>query len=187
MNIKKRRAAQIIVLLLLLGGVLIMAFKPSELFGKKLATRSGVVSGIQKVVEERQIGDPHDPMVKDMKAYTYVAQFNLGGAPIVAKFQDPYKINEGDRLTVCGEQNEKFFDVVAYKNETMQYTGSNSWFITAFAGIFFAVFGGFIYFRVIQEPQWYEQLFFLGIFGVGMFLVMRGLYIKEALDLLNQS
>jgi len=186
MNTKKKLIAQLMILIIALGGVLLMSFKPSTLFGKSLTTRAGIVSGIEKAVEERNIGDPHDPMVKDLKAYTYIAKFQLGDSPIVAKFQDPYQINEGDRLRVSGVQTEQFFDVVAYRNETKQYIGSNSWWMTALAGLLFAFVAALIFFRAIQDPRWYEQAFFLLLFGVGIFLVLRGFYIKEAIDLLSQ-
>jgi hypothetical protein len=187
MNTKKKLIAQLMILIIALGGVLLMSLKPSVLFGKSLTTRAGVVSGIEKAVEERNIADPHDPIVKDLKAYTYIAKFQLGGSPIVAKFQDPYQINEGDMLRVSGVQTEQFFDVLAYRNETLQHTGSNSWWMTALAGLIFALAAALIFFRVIQDPRWYEQGFFLLLFGVGVFLIFRGFYIKEAIDLLKQS
>jgi LPXTG-motif cell wall-anchored protein len=90
-------------------------------------------------------------------------------------------------LRVSGVQTEQFFDVVAYRNETLQYTGSNSWWMTALAGLVFAIVAALIFFRTIQEPQWYEQVFFLILFSVGVILVFRGFYIKEAIDLLHQS
>jgi hypothetical protein len=187
MNTKKKLIAQLMILIIALGGVLLMSFKPSVLFGKSLTTRVGVVSGIEKAVEERLVTDPHETFSKDLKAYTYIAKFQLGGSPIVAKFQDPYQINEGDMLRVSGVQTEQFFDVVAYRNETLQYTGSNSWWMTALAGLVFAIVAALIFFRTIQEPQWYEQVFFLILFSVGVILVFRGFYIKEAIDLLHQS
>jgi hypothetical protein len=184
---KKKLIAQLMILIIAIGGVLLMSIKPSVLFGKSLTTRAGVVSGIEKAVEERHIGDPHDPLVKDLKAYTYITKFQLGGSPIVAKFQDPYQINEGDMLRVSGVQTEQFFDVVAYRNETLQYTGSNSWWMTALAGLVFSVVAALIFFRAIQDPRWYEQAFFLLLFGVGVFLVLRGFYIKQAINLLEKS
>ena len=187
MNQKKRFVARLGLVILSLGVIFAMLFKPSELLGKKLDVKRGVVSTIQKEVEERITGDPHDAATRDLKMYTYIAKFDLNGAPIVAKFQEPYQINEGDRLTVCGVQTETYFDVIAYRNETLHYTGSNVWWMMCLAGIVFALFGGFLFFKVIQEPQWYEQAFFLGVFGVSRFLVIRGLFIKEALELLNQS
>ncbi len=187
MSAKKKLIAQLMMLIIVLGGVLLMTFKPSTIFGKSLTTRAGVVSGIEKAIEERHIADPHDPIVKDLKAYTYIAKFQLGNTPIVAKFQDPYQIDEGDILRVSGVQEEQFFDVIAYRNETKQYTGSNSWWMTALAGLVFAVTAGFIFFRVIEDPRWYEQAFFMLLFGVSVFLIFRGFYIKEAIDLLQQS
>jgi hypothetical protein len=59
--------------------------------------------------------------------------------------------------------------------------------MTALAGLLFAFVAALIFFRAIQDPRWYEQAFFLLLFGVGIFLVLRGFYIKEAIDLLNQS
>ena len=102
MNQKKRFVARLGLVILSLGVIFAMLFKPSELLGKKLDVKRGVVSTIQKEVEERITGDPHDAATRDLKMYTYIAKFDLNGAPIVAKFQEPYQINEGDRLTVCG-------------------------------------------------------------------------------------
>jgi hypothetical protein len=183
---KKPFITQFILFIVALMGVVMMSFKPSEFFGKPLTIKSGKVSGIEKQVEERSIGDPHDPVTKDMKTYTYIANFQLNGNPIVAKFQDPYQINEGDMLRVSGVETAQYFDVVAYRNETLQYTGSNSWWISGLVGISFASFAAFIFFRLMKDPQWYEQLFIIVMIGVGIFLVIRGFYIKEALDLLNE-
>ena len=183
---KKRFIAQLIVLIIALVGVVMMSLKPSEIFGKHLTIKSGKVSGIEKTVEERHIADPHDPVTKDMKAYTYIANFQLNGNPIVAKFPDPYKINEGDMLRVIGVETAQYFDVVAYRNETQQYTGPNTWWISSLVGVSFASFAAFIFFRLMKDPQWYEQLFIIVMIGVGIFLVIRGFYIKEAIDLLNE-
>ena len=170
MNRKKLFFFRLILLMITLGVVLAMSFKPSELFGKKLSIHSGIVRGIEKNIEERDVINPQDPVSKKSTTYTYVAKFDIDGTPIIAKFQEPYKIDEGDKLSDSG----------------VQYTGSNSWFLTSLAGIAFALFAGFIYFRLVQDPQWYEQLTLLGFIGVGIFLVFRGLFIKEALELLSQ-
>lgn len=187
MHTKKRFIAQLMLVIVALGGVLLMSFKPSELFGKSLSMRTGVVSEIQKQVEERQPHDPQDPWVKDIRAYTYIAKFSLNGSPIVAKFQDPYHIDEGDVLRVSGVQTPQYFDVLAYRNESKQFTGSNNWLGSALVGLAFALIAVFIFFNLVQEPKWYEQAFFLALFSVGAFLVLRGFYIKEALDLLKQT
>jgi hypothetical protein len=167
-------------------GVLLMIQKPSQLFGKNLTLRSGVVTGIQKEVQERRLGDPDDPVTREQKTYTYVAKFQLDGQSFVAKFKDPYQINEGDYLKVSGIQAANFFDVIAYRNVTLKVDGSNSWLITVLAGSGFACFAGFLFLFVIQDPKWYEQLIFLGFIGIGLYLIARGFFIKEALDLLNQ-
>ena len=186
MNRKKLFFARLILLIITLGVVLAMSFKPSELFGKKLSIHSGIVRGIEKNIEERDVINPQDPVSKKSTTYTYVAKFDLDGTPIIAKFQEPYKIDEGHKLSVSGVQTNEYFEVIAYRNETIQYTGSNSWWLTSLAGIAFAIFAGFIYFRLVQDPQWYEQFVLLGFIGVGIFLVFRGLFIKEALELLSQ-
>jgi len=187
METNKRLIWQLMLVIVALGGVLLMSFKPSELFGKSIALRTGVVSEIQKQVEQRQPHDPHDELVKDIRTYTYIAKFLLNGSPIVAKFQDPYQIDEGDVLHVSGIQTAQYFDVLAYRNETKQFTGSNKWWASALAGFAFALAAVLIFFNLIQEPKWYEQFFFLTLFSIGVFLIIRGFYIKEALDMLKPS
>jgi hypothetical protein len=185
MQAQKKILLLITLFAIVILGVLLMLQKPSEFFGKNLTLRSGIVSGIQKQVEERHMGDPHDPVSRDQKTYTSIANFQLNGTPILAKFKDPYQINEGDYLKVSGVQTPEYFDVIAYRNETLKVTGSNSWIVTAGAGILFACFAAFLFLFVIKEPKWYEQIIFLGFIGIGMFLVARGFFIKEALGLLD--
>ena len=185
MNIKKRFFLQMILLILVIGAAFMMTFKPSGLFGQKLSTQSGIVQGLNNTVEEHIVKDTQDVRKEIQKTYTYMAQFQLDGQPMVAKFKDPYQINEGDYIQVSGVQTAEYFDVVAYRNDTLQYTGSTSWWATALAGLVFSCATGFIYFQKITIPKWYENGFFLIFFGVGIFLIVRGFFIKEALDLLN--
>jgi hypothetical protein len=168
----------------MIGGVLLMTFKPSDLFGQKLSLRSGVVSGMQKKVEEHITVDSND-VRKQYITYTYIAQFELSGEPFMAKFNVPYKINDGDLIKVSGAQKEDYFEVIAYRNDTQNHTNTSSWWTTALAGLIFAGATVFIYFQLVKEPQWYENIFFLALFGVGVFLMLRGLFIKEAITLLN--
>jgi len=99
MNTKKKLIAQLMILIIALGGVLLMSLKPSVLFGKSLTTRAGVVSGIEKAVEERNIADPHDPIVKDLKAYTYIAKFQLAVVPLWQSFKTLIKLT---KVICCG-------------------------------------------------------------------------------------
>ncbi len=161
-----------------------MTFKPSDLFGQKLSSRSGVVSGMQKTVEEHITVDSNDVRKKYI-SYTYIAEFQLGDEPFMAKFNIPYQINDGDLIKVSGVQKADYFDVIAYRNDTQNHTNTSSWWTTALAGLIFACAIVLIYFQGVKEPQWYENIFFLAIFGVGVFLILRGLFIKEAITLLN--
>ena len=64
MNRKKLFFFRLILLMITLGVVLAMSFKPSELFGKKLSIHSGIVRGIEKNIEERDVINPQDPVSK---------------------------------------------------------------------------------------------------------------------------
>ena len=161
MNIKKRFFLQMILLILVIGAAFMMTFKLSGLFGQKLSTQSGIVQGLNNTVEEHIVKDTQDVRKEIQKTYTYMAQFQLDGQPMVAKFKDPYQINEGDYIQVSGVQTAEYFDVVAYRNDTLQYTGSTSWWATALAGLVFSCATGFIYFQKITIPKWYENGFFL--------------------------
>lgn len=184
-HLKTKSFSKIVLSICLLGVCILMLFKPSTIVGKNLSVLSGTVTGLQSVVEERLVGDPHDVMVKDIKTYTYIAKFTLGSKEITASFKDPYKIAEGDRIEVSGVQKPGVFEVAAYRNYTQNYTGSDSWIVVSLVGLGFLFAALYIYFFQIESPVWYEQLGFSLFCLVGLGVIHRGLFIKEALDLLK--
>lgn len=165
-----------------------MTFKPSALFGQTLEVKSGVVTHLQSQTVERYMDQGLDPHKRpDMKAYTYISKFSLNASPIVAMFNIQPEINEGDTLMVSGIQKEDFFEVLAYRNETKDITGSNPWKSSVIAAILFALFAGVLYFFVLKQALLIEQILLLGFIGLGLFLIARAYLIKEALQLLSSQ
>lgn len=174
----------------LLGIVLMYAIKASSLGGIELKTLSGQVTGLQSKVEETIDHDPHDSLLRFAPVRrVYVANFQLDGTPIEAKFQGPYKIAEGDRLTVSGSaqagQNGQTFDVIAYKNHTQTFTGSNNWIVACLVGLAFAIGAIFIQMRLMSPESTIGQVMMVVFVLTGLYIVYRGLLIREALSLLE--
>lgn len=163
------------------------AIKASSLGGIQLKTLSGQVTGLQSKVEETIDHDPHDSLLRFAPVRrVYVANFQLDGTPIEAKFQGPYKIAEGDRLTVSGyAQAGQSFDVVAYKNHTQTFTGSNNWLVACLVGLAFAIAAIFIQMRLMSPSSTIGQVMMVVFVLTGLYIVYRGLLIREALALLE--
>lgn len=164
-----------------------MLFKASEILGKPLTLQAGIVRDLQKDIEEIYINNPDDAAVKSNVSPLYIAQFSLGEQLIIAKFQSPFRIHQGDALRVSGVQKKDFFEVVAYRNDTLNIAGSQSWWGSVIAGVSVMLLILLIYLRFLTEPRAIEQIFLLGFFCIGIVLILRGFYIKEAIDLLNPS
>jgi hypothetical protein len=166
------------------------AIKASSLGGIQLTTLTGQVTGLQGEVEEYVDHDPHDSLLRFAPLRrVYVARFQLEGKPIEAKFQGPYKIAEGDRLTVSGSaqagQNGQIFDVVAYKNHTQTFTGSNNWIVACLVGLAFAIGAIFIQMRLMSSESTIGQIMMVVFVLTGLYIAYRGLLIREALSLLE--
>lgn len=177
----------LILVVFFLGIVLMCAIKASSLGGIDLKTLSGQVTGLQSKVEETIDHDPHDSLLRFAPVRrVYVANFKLDGTPIEAKFQGPYKIAEGDRLTVSGYgQAGQAFEVVAYKNHTQTFIGSNNWIVACLVGLAFAIGAIFIQMRLMSPESTIGQVMMVVFVITGLYIVYRGLLIREALSLLE--
>lgn len=162
-------------------------FKASTLGGVELTTLTGQITGLQGEVEEHIDHDPHDSMLRFVPLRkVYVARFMLDGQALEAKFQGPYRISEGDRLTVSGYRHkDQSFQVVAYKNATQGFTGSDNWIVACLVGLAFALFALVIQFKFMSSESMIGQIMMIVFVLTGLFIVYRGLLIREALSLLK--
>jgi hypothetical protein len=187
MHSNKRLISILAIFFASLLGVMLMTMKPSEIFGKNLILKSGVVSGLEtdKYLKSRPNTEEFN---EHMKSYTYVAKFYLdGNTPLLASFNFMPEINEGDRIRVSGLQKASSFEVIAFRNETRQVTVTRSWKTSLIAATLFSIFSAFIFFFVIKEPRVIEQIIFVGFIGLGLFLIARSMMIKEALEMLGPN
>lgn len=161
--------------------------KASTLAGIHLSTLSGQVTGLQTAVEEHIDHDPHDSLLRFLpKRKVYVARFMLGDKALEAQFQEPYRISEGDYLHVSGRwQKNNSFGVIAYRNETQSYAGSDNWIVAVIVGIAFALGAIFVLFRLMSGESMWGQVMMVIFVLVGLFITHQGLLVREALSLLK--
>jgi hypothetical protein len=163
------------------------AFKASSLGSVQLKTLSGQVTGLQGEVKEYVDHDPHDSLLRFSPVRrVYLAKFQLDGQSLEAKFQGPYRISEGDRITVSGfGEPNKVFEVVAYKNDTQNYRGSDNWIVACLVGLAFAIAALFIQMKLMSPESVIGQVMMVVFVLTGLYIVYRGLLIREALELLQ--
>jgi hypothetical protein len=170
-----------------LGVILMFAFKPSSLGSVQLKTLSGQVTGLQSQVKEYVDHDPHDSLLRFTPLRrVYLATFQLDGRPLEARFQGPYRIAEGDRITVSGfGLSGKAFEILAYRNHTQNYRGSDNWIVACLVGLAFAIAALFMQMKLMSAESIIAQVMMVVFVLTGLYIVYRGLLIREAIELLK--
>jgi len=116
----------------------------------------------------------------------YVSKFQLEDHAIEATFSSPMRIQEGDVVTVAGQQKNKVFKVLAYKNQTQNITHHENWIALILGAIFFfAIAVGLLNSDLTLEGAFIPKLFLIGFTFVGIYMGYRALLIREALKLID--
>lgn len=161
---------------------------PQIFSGKSLSVYSGIVENFQQTIEIRKDGDPHQQLIKENTRTTYVAQFRLGEKQINAEFPKSVMINNGDQISVCGEEKNGQLNVVSFKNYSQNLSQNSSvWWANILAGIVFFILSIYVYFYVMKSPMLIEQVVVTAFTIVSFYLIYRGLVVKQAIEMLEQS
>lgn len=183
----KRPKASILIIFLALLGALFMTVKSSSFLTSSVSAISGTVSNLSNTLLEYV--NPEKPTHDHSSVYYqrfYISSFNLGDQAIQAKFSSPMKISDGDSVTVSGYQKNTTFQVLAYRNQTQEVTGAESWVILVLGALFFfAVAIGLINSELVSEGALIPKLFLSGFVIVAIYMAYRALLIREAIGLLQ--
>lgn len=172
---------------LLIAGVALSIFEPNVVIGKKLSVFSGVVENYSEKVEVTPIGDPHDTFVKDIVRTTYIAQFEIHGKKIIAQFPKKVLMQNGDRVSVCGVEENNQLKVIAFNNYTQTISQADAiWWLHILVGIVFLGLSCYIYFYVMKNPGWMEHFGILVFTLASVYLIHRGLFVRQAIQMLEK-
>lgn len=148
---------------------------------------SGIVSNLHHGLLEYV--NPEKPTHDHSSVYYqrfYIASFNLDQEAIQAKFTSPIKINNGDFVTLAGYQKRNGFQVLAYRNQTQQIMGAESWIILVLGALFFLVVAiGLLNTELVSEDALIPKLFLSGFVLLAIYMAYRALRIREAIRLLG--
>jgi hypothetical protein len=190
MSIGLSKSTFVIVLILffLMIGVIVNFINPQIFSGKSLSVYSGIVENFQQTIEIRAEGDPHLTLIKENTRTTYVAQFRLGEKQINAEFPKEVMINNGDQISVCGEEINGKLNVLTFKNFSQNLSQNSSvWWANILAGIVFFVLSVYIYFYVMKSPMLIELVVVTAFTLVSFYLIYRGLVVKNAIEMLEKA
>jgi hypothetical protein len=177
-----------LILFFLMLGVILNFINPQIFSGKSLSVYSGIVENFQQTIEIRKDGDPHQQLIKENTRTTYVAQFRLGEKQINAEFPKEVMINNGDKISVCGEEINGKLNVLTFKNFSQNLSQNSSvWWANILAGIVFFILSIYVYFYVMKSPMLIEQVVVTAFTIVSFYLIYRGLVVKQAIEMLEQS
>jgi len=161
--------------------------KPGAFLSSSISALSGTVSNLNN--ELLEYVNPEKPTHDHSSVYYkrfYISKFNLGDIVIEAKFSTPMKIADGDQITVAGYQKNSGFQVLAYQNQTQQFSSNENWIILGLGAIlFFAIAIGLLNSELVIEGAIIPKLFLFGFTVVAIYMGYRALLIREAVKLLS--
>ena len=161
--------------------------KPSSLLSSSISSITGTVSNLNN--ELLEYVNPEKPTHDHSSVYYkrfFISTFNLGDKGIEAKFSSPMKIADGDQITVAGYQKGEIFQVLAYHNQTQQFSSNENWIVLGLGALFFfAVAIGLLNSQLVAEGALIPKLFLFGFTVVAMYMGYRALLIREAIKLLS--
>ena len=176
-----------ILIISLLGVLLMSTSKPSSLLSSSISSITGTVSNLNN--ELLEYVNPEKPTHDHSSVYYkrfFISTFNLGDKSIEAKFSSPMKIADGDQITVAGYQKGEVLQVLAYHNQTQQFSSNENWIILGLGALFFfAVAIGLLNSQLVSEGALIPKLFLFGFTVVAMYMGYRALLIREAIKLLS--
>ena len=176
-----------ILIISLLGVLLMSTSKPSSLLSSSISSITGTVSNLNN--ELLEYVNPEKPIHDHSSVYYkrfFISTFNLGDKSIEAKFSSPMKIADGDQITVAGYQKGEALQVLAYHNQTQQFSCNENWIILGLGALFFfAVAIGLLNSQLVAEGALIPKLFLFGFTVVAMYMGYRALLIREAIKLLS--
>ena len=176
-----------ILIISLLGVLLMSTSKPSSLLSSSISSITGTVSNLNN--ELLEYVNPEKPTHDHSSVYYkrfFISTFNLGDKSIEAKFSSPMKIADGDQITVAGYQKGEVLQVLAYHNQTQQFSSNENWIILGLGALFFfAVAIGLLNSQLVAEGALIPKLFLFGFTVVAMYMGYRALLIREAIKLLS--
>jgi len=176
-----------ILIISLLGVLLMSTSKPSSLLSSSISSITGTVSNLNN--ELLEYVNPEKPTHDHSSVYYkrfFISTFNLGDKSIEAKFSSPMKIADGDQITVAGYQKGEVLQVLAYHNQTQQFSSNENWIVLGLGALFFfAVAIGLLNSQLVAEGALIPKLFLFGFTVVAMYMGYRALLIREAIKLLS--
>ena len=176
-----------ILIISLLGVLLMSTSKPSSLLSSSISSITGTVSNLNN--ELLEYVNPEKPTHDHSSVYYkrfFISTFNLGDKGIEAKFSSPMKIADGDQITVAGYQKGEVLQVLAYHNQTQQFSSNENWIVLGLGALFFfAVAIGLLNSQLVAEGALIPKLFLFGFTVVAMYMGYRALLIREAIKLLS--
>ncbi len=176
-----------ILIISLLGVLLMSTSKPSSLLSSSISSITGTASNLNN--ELLEYVNPEKPTHDHSSVYYkrfFISTFNLGDKSIEAKFSSPMKIADGDQMTVAGYQKGEVLQVLAYHNQTQQFSSNENWIALGLGALFFfAVAIGLLNSQLVAEGALIPKLFLFGFTVVAMYMGYRALLIREAIKLLS--
>jgi hypothetical protein len=161
--------------------------KPSSLLSSSISSITGTVSNLNN--ELLEYVNPEKPTHDHSSVYYkrfFISTFNLGDKSIEAKFSSSMKIADGDQITVAGYQKGEVLQVLAYHNQTQQFSSNENWIVLGLGALFFfAVAIGLLNSQLVAEGALIPKLFLFGFTVVAMYMGYRALLIREAIKLLS--
>ncbi|MBU3546774.1 hypothetical protein [Polynucleobacter sp. MWH-Jannik1A5] len=161
--------------------------KPSSLLSSSISSITGTVSNLNN--ELLDYVNPEKPTHDHSSVYYkrfFISTFNLGDKGIEAKFSSPMKIADGDQITVAGYQKGEVLQVLAYHNQTQQFSSNENWIVLGLGALFFfAVAIGLLNSQLVAEEALIPKLFLFGFTVVAMYMGYRALLIRVAVKLLS--
>ena len=159
----------------------------NTLLSGSISKISGTASNLNN--ELLEFVNPEKPTHDHSSVYYkrfYVSKFNLGNQAIEATFSSPMKIQNGDIVTVAGQQKDNTFKVLAYQNQTQNVAHHENW-IALFLGaiFFFAIAIGLLNSDLVLEGALIPKLFLFGFTLVAIYMGYRALLIREAIKLIS--
>ena len=161
--------------------------KPSSLLSSSISSISGTVSNLNN--ELLEYVNPEKPTHDHSSVYYkrfFISKFNLGDKAVEAKFSSPMQIADGDQITVAGYQKGEGLQVLAYNNQTQQFSSHENWIMLGLGALFFfAVAIGLLNSDLVTQGALIPKLFLFGFSIVGIYMGYRALLIREAVKLLS--